>query len=169
MKSLKKNIVDKQLNEIIKVKNMKGEAAAVFAIKEKVVGSKKDNDGPAVVRDPKTNKLIFNPVGILKASVDYCEQLLTNRLPKENFEVNTKWKQRVHNVRMKETFENDVEFTEEMFYESLNILKKKKGNKYKFVLNGGKSLHAALIKLFRIVWEKEENPNSWRGTLIVPH
>ena len=140
---------------------------AVFKVKEKVLGRKKDADEPSVIRDPETNELIFNPSEILQASADYCKMLLTNREPRKGFEEDLKWKRIVHNVRMKESVANDLEFSEEMFYNSFSILKKTKGEKYKFILKGGSSLQNALMKLYRTVWEQEKKPDSWRDSILI--
>ena len=43
-------------------------------------------------------------------------------------------------------------------------LKKKKAEKYKFLLNGGKSYQAALFCLFSKVWSTEVKPTSWENT-----
>ena len=53
----------------------------------------------------------------------------------------------VHEVRMEEEVEDDVKFSPQMFDETMRILRKKAGEKYRFILKGGKSLHNALYKL----------------------
>ena len=112
------------------MKNVKGNSAAVFRVKERVLGSRKSSADPSAIKDPSTGKLFFHPSGIKKVSVQYCKELLTNRAPKEEFEEDLKWKQLVHSVRMKEE-NDDVEFSEEMFHDSLELLKKKGNKKYK--------------------------------------
>ena len=48
---------------------------------------------------------------------------------------------------MEDNIENDVEFTADMFDNSLKILEKKNKDKYKFILQGGADLKLALFKL----------------------
>ena len=98
--------------------------------------------------------------------MEYCENLLKNREPKQGFEDDLKWKRAVHNVRIKESIENDVEFSVEMYKNSLKELKRTKSNKYKFIVNGGPSMHAALKKLYKIVWEEERKPDKWKDSIL---
>ena len=69
---------------------------------------------------------------------------------------------------MEERLENDVEFSEEMFNKIFKTLSKKGGGKYEEILKGGSSFHAALLKLFEVVWNGEQMPESWRNTVIIP-
>ena len=159
-----------KLNEEIeflnKVKESKGKAAAIFKLKENILGKKKSTDEPSSIFDPMTNTHSFKPSDIVRISADYCEELLKNDDPKEGFEEDILFKRRIHSLRMKENVDNNVELTREMFDNSLKNLKAKK-NKYNFVLNAGNSLHNAMFKLFKVVWNKVEKPDSWRDTTIV--
>ncbi len=62
----------------------KGNAATAFKLKEKIVGMKKNSQEPTVIIDSKTQESITTPKGILKASLEYCTNLLTNRELKYN-------------------------------------------------------------------------------------
>ena len=130
MRKLKREDVEKELIDIQRLRQAKGHSAAVFDVKTKILGRKKDADEPSVVRDPKSKELIFHPSGILKTSVDYCEKLLKNREPRAGFEDDLHWKRVVHDVRLKEKIENDIEFSDEMFEKSLKELKKSNLPKY---------------------------------------
>ena len=69
---------------------------------------------------------------------------------------------------MTECIENDIEFlTVEMFEESYNILRRKPGEKYKFIMNGGHVLKMALLKICQSVWQSERLPQSWEKTTLV--
>ena len=103
--------MDRELEGLKRLKETKGNAAAVFSLKGKIVGKKKDPDEPSVVMDPKTKKLSFKPSEIVKISADYCQDLLTNREPRKGYEDDLEWKLRVHEVRMKENVPDDVEFS----------------------------------------------------------
>ena len=68
---------------------------------------------------------------------------------------------------MEEKVEDDIQFSEEIFMKTFNILKQKGGNKYDLILKGGNSLHRALYKLYQLVWNKEEKPDAWRDTILI--
>ena len=93
--------------------------------------------------------------------------MLENRKPKAGYEDEILIKDLIHDVRMEEKLEEDVEFSAEIFDNSLNILRKKNKDKYKFILHGGKDLKLALFKLFKIVWCTEQKPEQWRKTDII--
>ena len=83
---LRKADIEEELGNIYRLKNSKGDSAAVFNVRDKILGRKKDADEPAVIKDPKTGELVFQPSDILKASVEYCENFLKNRDPRDGFE-----------------------------------------------------------------------------------
>ena len=92
---------------------------------------------------------------------------MTNRAPKIEFEEDLRWKDEVHKVRMKEIIEDDVNFSNEPFLNSLQSIKKKGGDKYKFIVRAGQAYLAALFKLYKIVWKKEKKPDSWKNTVLI--
>ena len=140
---------------------------AIFNIKERVLGKKKDVDGPTAVVDPVTKVKTFEPKEILKVCADYCVNLLKNKEPSEGFQEDMDMKKIIHNVRMKETIEDDIQFSREMFNQTFDILKKKKKTKYDFILKAGPSLHNALFKLYKEVWNGEVKPDAWHDTVII--
>ena len=83
-------------------------------------------------------------------SIEYCETLLTNRYPKPEYSEDLEMKLIVHKLRMAEEIKDDIQFTSELFYKSLNILEKKPGGKYNFIIKSGYSLKAALYNLFKV-------------------
>ena len=78
------------------------------------------------------------------------------------------FKRMIHNVLIKESIQDDVELTPEMFGKVLKKLKNKGGKKYEFIIKSGPSLLNALYKLYDTVWKTETKPESWRDTVIVP-
>ena len=162
-----RKLFEKELKSLKEQKINKGKAAVVFSLKSKVVGSKKSKQEATVLIDYKTNKEVDTPEEIKRVSIDYCEELLTNRAPKEDFEEDLEFKQIIHKVRMEEEVENDIEFSPELFDKSLKILSKKSGGKYNFIAKGGPSLKSALYNLFKTVWEKEQKPDKWRNTILL--
>ena len=65
--------------------NKKGKTALIFNLKDKVVGKRKVGQEATVLKDPKTNEEVNTPAGIKKVSIDYCQELLTNREPKDEY------------------------------------------------------------------------------------
>ena len=68
---------------------------------------------------------------------------------------------------MSEHIKNDKKLTWELFEETLSDLKKKKKQKYKFLVEAGSDYKVALFNLFKLIWDKEEKPQQWRNSLIV--
>ena len=159
--------MEKELEYIQSTKENKGKAAAIFGIRNKVLGKKNSSDEPSVILHPKTGIPMMKPNEIKEICVDYCKDLLTNKEPKEDFIEDLQWKRRVHEVRMEERLEDEISYSEDMFREAMKSVAKKGGKKYDFILKGGTSLHNALNKLFKVVWEEEKLPDSWRETMIV--
>ena len=75
--------------------------------------------------DPKSCDEVTTPAAIEKVSIEYCQDLLTNREPKEEFKEDLLLKQMIHEFRMSEVVENDIEFSSEIFQKSLDMIKKK--------------------------------------------
>ena len=117
-------------------------------MKEKLLGKKKDSGESCAIKNPKNCDLIFNPAGIKETSVKYCKDLLTNRDAEEEYVEDLKWKREVHNVRMTENAKNEMEFSQEMFLKSLEMIRQKGKEKYKFIKGAGQAYLAALYKLF---------------------
>ena len=159
--------LEKEITDIKNTKARKGKSAAIFKLKDKIIGSKKSAQEAIVMKDPETSEELLSNKELKEASLKYCVQLLTNRAPKEGYVNGLDLIDRVHEARMNERIENDVEFSEVIFEKSLKDLKVKKKEKYEFILNGGKDLKSALFNLFDLVWKCEEKPEQWRKTAIV--
>ena len=56
----------------------------------------------------------------------------------------------IHEKRMSEKVEDDVEFSRTTFENSLKELKQKNKNKYEFILKGGNDFKEALYKLYSL-------------------
>ena len=167
LKNVQRNKMEKEIENLQKIKKEKGNAAAIFKLKNKIIGKKSEPDAPSVMLDPVTKLPILEPAQIKQTCVDYVSNLLIDREPKAEFAEDIKLKKQIHEVCMKERLVHEPEYTEEMFNQTLKTLKRKAGNKYECILKGGKSLLKALNKLYRIVWEKEQIPKLWRETLVI--
>ena len=150
------------------IKATKGSSAAVFNLREGVLGSSKSSSDPISITDPLSGIPILSPNQIKKATLDYCVRLLTNREPKDGFVEVIRRKELMHALRMKEKIPNDCEeLTLEMFSSTLRSLARKNGQKYKLILNGGQSLHNAIYQLFLSVWKTEQIPQVWHDSRLV--
>ena len=162
----RKNL-EKEISAIKEMKNKKGRAAAVFNLKERVLGSKKAKQEAAVIRDPVTDKIVTDVNEIKRISLKYCVDLLTNRPAREGYEELISKKKEVHEKRMNEVIENDVDFSEGLYDDCIAALKKRNPKKYMFILNAGSGLKKALLPLFRYIWTSENKPDQWRRTTLV--
>ena len=158
---------EKELLAMKDLRKKKGKSALIFNLKEKIVGKKKAGQEATVITDPKTKEEVNTPAGIKKVVIDYCQDLLTNRDPKAEFVEDIEMKKMIHEVRMKEEVEDDIEFSPELFKKSLEMLRKKPGHKYDFIVRSGESFKAALFTLFKLVWDNERKPDIWRNTVLV--
>ena len=95
------------------------------------------------------------------------KKLLTTREPKQEYKQDLVLKRKVHDVRMNKRDENEKQLTKEMFRKALENIRKKGGNKYEFFLKAGNSLTEALFKLYKVVWQEEKIPESWRETTVI--
>ena len=153
---------------LLDTKSQKGNSAAVFKLKDDIVGPKKIAQEAVVLIDNTKNEEVSNPRDIKKVSLEYCKELLRNREPRNGYEEDVSVKLQVHSVRMMETIENDLkDLTVDMFEQSYNILSKKSGEKYKFILKGGHAVKMALLKICQAVWVSERLPKSWEKTTLV--
>ena len=74
----------------------------------------------------------------------------------------------LHNIRMQEHIDNNVEdFGYDTYTTILNKMKKKTSNRYDFITKAGSSMHFALYNLFRTIWKKEKIPEDWRESILV--
>ena len=150
------------------MKTSKGVSAAVFKLKENIVGSKKANQVATIVFDPKANIEVTTPEDIKRVSLEYCVNLLTNRKPKKDFEEDILLKDIVHLVRMEELIPDDMEdLTIERFETTYETLKKSKWTKYQFIMKGGEAMKAALYRLCQTVWISEKLPDRWEKSTLI--
>ena len=119
------------------------------------------------MEDPKTNTELTGRKDIKVAALSYCVDLLTNRRPKPGFEDDLMLTDLIHEKRMSEIVEDDIEFSRTTFENSIKELKKKNSNKYEFILEVGNDFKEALYKLYSLVWDSEDKPDQWRKTMII--
>ena len=158
---------ESDMNKLKEIKREKGKAAAVFKLKEKILGKKKVGQEPAVIKDPETGFEITKAEEIKQVTLNYCVKLLTNREPKEAYRETIEQLERDHEERMKEKVEEDLEeLPFDVFMKILNDLKNKPGGKYDFITKSGYNLLSSIFNLFQIIWRSERIPDDWRESLL---
>ena len=123
----------KRLND---VKFKKGKIAAIFNLKETLVGKKKVGQEATSLLNPVTNKEIHTIDEIKQVSLQYCKDLLTNRFPRDGYVKILEDKYRLHELRMNEIVSDDIVLTDTMLNQALQRLKSKHPHKYQFILKG---------------------------------
>ena len=134
---------------------------------KKIIGKKNPGQEPTVLKDPTTGKELTRPEDIKNASLKYCVNLLTNRKPKEEYRDVIENLEKIHQERMKEEVEEDIEeLPLDIFIKTLNYLKSKPGNKYDFIIKAGGSLLSSIFNLFQIIWRCETMPDAWSESVL---
>ena len=87
---------EKKLDYLKELKASKGKSAAIFKLKEKVVGSKKEGMESVSMNDHITGEMIYEPEKLKEASSNYLRNLLTNREPKEGYKEHFSTLRRLH-------------------------------------------------------------------------
>ena len=150
--------MERGFQSIISTAKTKGRSASVFKLKEIIVGSKKQKQEPSSVKDPKSNKEVFDVAEIKKKTLDYCVDLLTNRPPRDDYINDVESKNSIHDVRMlMRNADDEMEYSEDLFNEAIEKLKKKGCKKYEFILKILKRPLLIHLEKFGIL---NVNPNS---------
>lgn len=163
----RKEALEKDLKILNDLKNKKGKIAAMFNLRETLVGNKKVGQEATILIDPTTKSEVNTVDGIKQVSLQYCKELLCNRVPRDGYGDIIEEKYKLHEIRMNENVTDDIVLTEVMFYEALQRLKYKHAQKYKFILKGGNALKNALFRLYKEIWESEKIPTLWKKTQII--
>ena len=153
--------------EAIASKN-NGNAAAVFSLRERIIGSKKGNQGAVVIVDPETGSEVNSVSEIKEVTLNYCCNLLTNRPPKVEYEEEFNLKNDLHEIRMIESEPTDCfDLFEEIFDTTYKSLEKRPGGKYNFIMKAGISMKPALYNICKTVWQTEQLPKQWSDSTLV--
>ena len=75
----------REFENLLSKKSKKGKSAAVFSLREKILGKKKAPEEPTAIINPNNNEIVFKPSEILRLSVEHCQKLLKNNEPKDDF------------------------------------------------------------------------------------
>ena len=156
---------EKKLKYLENIQKEKGGSAAVFKLKEQIMGSKKAGQEAVCMEDPETGEIIVERGKLKEASVRYVANLLTNRDPKEEYKREFKIMEKLHDIRSMEQSSEEIKLTEEDFKNLLKHLSGKNKGKYQFIIKAGKSYQNLLFELFKKIWESERKPDSWKNTM----
>ena len=145
----------------MEISSTKGKSASNLKLIDEFFGKNKQPQDPIVLKDPDTGKQVVTPEEIKKVSLNYCKNLLNNKDPKEAYVDHVKHMELMHDIRMRETIEDDLkEMPLEAFNKAVEAIKRKQG-KYDFFKKAGNTLYPALWNLFSTVWKTENIPSKW--------
>ena len=74
----------------------KGKSAAIFKVKDALLGKKKVSQDQVAIIDPESGGTVYSPEEIKKVSLQYCVTLLTNRKPKPEYAEIIAFEERIH-------------------------------------------------------------------------
>ena len=114
--------IHQRLKSLKSIWSKQGKSAAIFNLKERVLGTKKSGMEAVAILNPDSGDLSSTPEDIKKVSLEYYVKLLTNREPRGMFQEILKRKVSLHQERMKEIVYNDL--GDLPFSDFLNALKK---------------------------------------------
>ena len=151
------------------LKKAKGQAASVFRLRDKVLGEKKLKPEAITIEDPSTGVMIDFPERIREVTLNYCIELLTNRIPREDFKEIVEKKKDLYKERMKEAIHNEEHecISMEDFSKAIEKISEKHKDKYQLILEGGDTLKNAIYNLFKLVWKEEKNLSGWKKSKLV--
>ena len=103
-----------------------------------------------------------------RVTLKYCLNVLENDVPDEKFKDLISLKEEAHRLRMDDNErDEDMEITEEDFFETLQKFQSKKSVMYQFLLNTGLKFKMAIFNLCKRFISSEEFPSSFNVTTLV--
>ena len=131
MKRIETTQHEKDIRSLEHLRNTKGKAASIFALKDKVLGKKKGQQEQVFITNPITGEDVYNPEQIKSVSLSYLTNLLKTKEPKDEYVNIIAMKKTLHYERMLEQVPDDLEeLSLESFLKALELIRKKPGNKY---------------------------------------
>ena len=126
------------MRQLEALRESKGRSAAVFSLKEKILGNKKGSQDQVVLTDPVTGKEVISPEEIKHVYLDYLMGILKTKEPIEKYSELVHRKKELHFERMEERIPDDLEeLPEETFWKIVFKLEQKPGCKYHFITKAG--------------------------------
>ena len=168
LKLIERNNLEVDIKRLENLNSNKGRSAAVFGLRDMILGRKKSPQEQVVIKDPETGNEVSTPDEIKRVSLRYLVNLLSNNPPGEQFKGHVERLKTLHFERMREVYDEDnKELSKETFEKTLKVLSSKPGNKYRFLTNTGTSFRNALFNLFQTAWRTEELPRIWHESTVI--
>ena len=117
--------------------------------------------------DPESNELKTTKDEILKTTISYCTNLLTNNPPDEGYEKDLQIKHKLHDARMLKQQMDEESFNDDDFEEAIKRFSAKKKTCYNFLTKSGKDFQQAIKILLQKIWKLENIPTGWEFTLLI--
>ena len=111
--------LEDKINEIKKTGC--GRMARIFKLKQKIVQNKKAGQEPTAIRDPEIKELVVSPKGIRNTTLKYCVNNLSNNKMAKNVESILKFKEILHNMKMRVDTRDDFVVEYEEFNEVVKV------------------------------------------------
>ena len=167
LKVIENDRIERDVKHLKNLKDKRGKAASVFGLRDKVLGKKKVCQEPVIIIEPTSGEEVNSPAEIKRVSLEYLVNLLKKKKPDEEFERVFQTRKELHDFRMSEEIEDDLdELPYTTFQKTLERVKKKNGKKYKFITDSGTSLKMVLFHIFSLIWKSEMIPDSWRESTV---
>ena len=158
----------KQIEEQVnKVKEQKlGRIGSIFKLKEGIIGPKKGAQEPTAVRHPDSGDMVVANEEIKRVTLEYCAKNLENGSPDPEVEEDATIKRQLHDLRMKDTDDDDFNMEFDDFNSVLQKFSTKSTHSYDLLLKAGPKYKDVMFKVCKSMIEKEEFPSSFRKTLL---
>ena len=144
-----------------------GCVGAVWKTSQELKGSKKGVEAVAI-KDPETGKLVVSSDKIKRVSLKYCKGVLEKNPIKHGFKEEIEIKKFLHEIRMKEIYEDDDEIVvdEGTFGKIVEKFKKSKKRNYDLLVNLSDSFKASIFRFIKRRLEEEVYPKECDNTTL---
>ena len=109
LKEMEKETFEKDVKYLENLRKEKGKSAAVFSLKEKILGRKKRTQERVVLNDPETGRDVTTPAEIKRVSLNYLVNLLSNKTVRKEYSEALDVKRKLHFERMEEVMDDDID------------------------------------------------------------
>ena len=167
VKDLMRKQYDSLEIEINKLKEGKfGRITNILKMKEIVSGSKKIPQEVSAVYDIEKKELVVSNDNIKKISLKHCMNTLKNRKPDKDVEELVELVNKVHEKRMIEKDDEEMEIKEKDFDELMKRLTRKNKRSYDFLIRSGSGFKNNVFKLCQRLIKAEKLPTRFFETVL---
>ena len=148
VKDLMRKQYDSMEREINKLKEGKfGRVTNILKMKEIVTGSKKMPQEASAVYDVEKKELVVSNADIKRVTLKHCMNTLKNKNPDKDVEDLVKLINKVHEKRMVEEDDEQLEVSNEDFDDLMKKLQRKNKRSYDFLIKSGSGFKKNVLKL----------------------